>query len=158
MGRGGHRDGAGRKSGWNHAETQTIRVPKVFAAQLMDMARQLDSGEPVNLTASTSSEVKLEQPIDEPQLPQVHPGQMDIFSLTPEKIESVSESKSVSLSMRGLAKRLEIDHSTISRKLKNQPLEEVLLWIQSMGKGAWDFNAESKRFIQVSEDSDCEDF
>lgn len=43
MGRGGHRDGAGRKSGWNHAETQTIRVPKVFAAQLMDIARQLDA-------------------------------------------------------------------------------------------------------------------
>jgi hypothetical protein len=44
MGRGGHREKAGRKSGWKHSETQTIRVPKVFAAQLLEYARLLDSG------------------------------------------------------------------------------------------------------------------
>lgn len=158
MGRGGHRDRAGRKSGWNHTETQTIRVPKIFAAQLIDMARRLDSGEPENLTFPTSSEVKLEHLIDEPQIPHVHPDQMDIFSLNPEKFESVSESKSTSLSMRGLAKRLKIDHSSISRKLKKQPLEEVLIWIQRKGKGSWNYDSVSKRFTQVSEDLDCDDF
>lgn len=43
--RGGYRENAGRKSSWQHAETQTIRVPKVFASQLLQMARRLDNGE-----------------------------------------------------------------------------------------------------------------
>jgi hypothetical protein len=44
-GRGGHRPGAGRKSGWNHTETQMIRVPKVFAQQLLEIAHRLDERE-----------------------------------------------------------------------------------------------------------------
>jgi hypothetical protein len=158
MGRGGHRDGAGRKSGWNHADTQTIRVPKVFAVQLMDIARQLDLGESENLMSPILSEVEVIQPIVESGLLQVNPDQMDIFSLISEVIESVSESKTTSLSMRGLAEHLGIHHSSISRKLKKQPLEEVLSWIQEKGKGAWIFDSELKRFTQVSEDLDCEDF
>jgi hypothetical protein len=72
MGRGGHREKAGRKSGWKHSETQTIRVPKVFAAQLLDYARRLDSGEDLEL-ARSSPELKV--------LPSVsHPDQIDIFS------------------------------------------------------------------------------
>lgn len=46
-GRGGYRENAGRKSSWQHAETQTIRVPKVFASQLIQMARRLDNGEEI---------------------------------------------------------------------------------------------------------------
>lgn len=44
MARGGKRKGAGRKSGWNHSETTVIRVPKVFADRLTNIARQLDEG------------------------------------------------------------------------------------------------------------------
>jgi hypothetical protein len=49
MGRGGRREKAGRRSGWKHSETQTIRVPKVFATQLLEHARRLDSGEDLEL-------------------------------------------------------------------------------------------------------------
>ena len=45
MVRGGRRDGAGRKSGWLHPETTVIRVPKVFAGQLIEIAQKLDNGE-----------------------------------------------------------------------------------------------------------------
>ena len=45
MARGGKRDGAGRKSGWLHPETTVIRVPKVFASQLIEIAQKLDNGE-----------------------------------------------------------------------------------------------------------------
>lgn len=47
-GRGGLRENAGRKSNWRHSETQTIRVPKVFAQQLMKLAHKLDSGEVID--------------------------------------------------------------------------------------------------------------
>ena len=44
-GRGGYRENAGRKSSWQHTETQTIRVPEIFASQLIQIARRLDNGE-----------------------------------------------------------------------------------------------------------------
>lgn len=47
-GRGGYRDNAGRKSSWKHSATQTIRVPKVFAQQLVKLAHQLDNGEAID--------------------------------------------------------------------------------------------------------------
>lgn len=157
MPRGGHREGAGRKGGWRNSETQVIRVPKVFAAQLLDIARRLDLGEPENLVLPVFS-VGPVQPIVEAEILQVNPDQMDIFSLIPEVIESVTESKSPSLSMRGLAKHLGIDHSTISRKLKACDSKQFLEWIQLMNKGNWNYDPSSKRFIQVPEDRDCEDF
>jgi hypothetical protein len=45
--RGGYRENAGRKSSWQHGKTQTIRVPKVFASQLIQIARRLDNGEEI---------------------------------------------------------------------------------------------------------------
>jgi hypothetical protein len=157
MGRGGHRDGAGRKSGWNHADTQTIRVPKVFAAQLMDIARRMDLGESEIFTFPTSPKVDPVQSIVESEIPQVNPDQMNIFSLIPEVIESVTESNTTSLSMRGLAKRLGVDHSTISRKLKACDSKQFSEWIQLMNKGNWNYDPVSKRFIEILDD-DCPDF
>lgn len=45
MNRGGCRRGAGRKPGWRHGRTQTIRVPVALAEQLLEMARKLDLSE-----------------------------------------------------------------------------------------------------------------
>jgi hypothetical protein len=56
MPRGGHRENAGRKSGWNHVETQVIRVPKNITEQLLDIARKLDRGE--SLDSVSKSEIK----------------------------------------------------------------------------------------------------
>lgn len=47
--RGGHRQNAGRKSGWNNGDTQTIRVPKVFVDQLIKMAKRLDKAQPLDV-------------------------------------------------------------------------------------------------------------
>jgi len=54
--RGGYRENAGRKSSWQHGETQTIRVPKAFANQLIQIARRLDNGEEIE------SDTKSNQP------------------------------------------------------------------------------------------------
>ncbi|MUG91248.1 hypothetical protein F7734_01560 [Scytonema sp. UIC 10036] len=43
--RGGKRENAGRKATWNNKDTITIRVPKIIAATVMELARKLDSGE-----------------------------------------------------------------------------------------------------------------
>lgn len=48
-GRGGYRDNAGRKSSWKHSDTCTIRIPKSFAKLLVEIARQLDNGEKIDI-------------------------------------------------------------------------------------------------------------
>jgi hypothetical protein len=55
MSRGGFRAGAGRKSSWNNPETQLIRVPKIFAAQLLGIARALDQGRSIQIAADPDS-------------------------------------------------------------------------------------------------------
>lgn len=57
-GRGGFREGAGRRSSWVNKETQTIRVPKIFAAQLLEIAKKLDEGEVIDFV--TKSKTKIE--------------------------------------------------------------------------------------------------
>ena len=58
MPRGGSRKGAGRKSSWNNKETTVIRVPKVFADQLLDIAKRLDRGESIeSVTQSKTSQI-----------------------------------------------------------------------------------------------------
>ena len=47
-GRGGYRENAGRKSSWKHRDTCTIRIPKPFAVQLVELARRLDNGEKID--------------------------------------------------------------------------------------------------------------
>lgn len=42
--RGGYRPGAGRKGAWRHGETRTIRVPVALADRLLEIGRELDSG------------------------------------------------------------------------------------------------------------------
>ena len=92
MPRGGHREGAGRKGGWKNFETQVIRVPKVFVAQLMDIARRLDLGESEIFTSSTLPEVDPVGLIVESEILQVNPDQMDLFSSPSQAIESVTKS------------------------------------------------------------------
>jgi hypothetical protein len=55
--RGGYRENAGRKSGWNHKDTCTIRIPKAFASQLIEVARSLDKVDKLD----TNTESKLRE-------------------------------------------------------------------------------------------------
>jgi len=55
--RGGYRDNSGRKSGWKNTDTCTIRIPKTFASQIIELARRLDNGDTFdNDTESNSTE------------------------------------------------------------------------------------------------------
>lgn len=45
MSRGGHRENAGRKSGWSDNDTQTIRIPKRLTRKILDYAHTIDNGE-----------------------------------------------------------------------------------------------------------------
>jgi hypothetical protein len=47
--RGGRRENAGRKPTWNNKDTTTIRVPKLIATQVMELAHRLDSGKSIEL-------------------------------------------------------------------------------------------------------------
>ncbi len=51
--RGGRRENAGRKATWNHKDTITIRVPKVIATQVMEVARRLDCGEHIDFVTKS---------------------------------------------------------------------------------------------------------
>ena len=66
VGRGGYRVNAGRKSSWRHSETQTIRVPKIFVQQLMQLARQFDHGEFIDSEAPST--LAWTEHVTEPQM------------------------------------------------------------------------------------------
>lgn len=57
MPRGGYRENAGRRAGWNNSETQTIRVPKALASQLLEIARKLDEGEVIDFGTESKDSI-----------------------------------------------------------------------------------------------------
>lgn len=58
--RGGRRENAGRKAIWKNKDTITIRVPKLIATQVLELAHKLDSEEKIELdTESKSAENNL---------------------------------------------------------------------------------------------------
>jgi hypothetical protein len=61
-GRGGMRQGAGRKPMWENGETQTIRVPVALKDDLIHIGRELDQGQGVIMGKTY---VKLEQIVSE---------------------------------------------------------------------------------------------
>jgi|GEM_PF-1873037 len=48
MTRGGHREGAGRKSTWIRGKTTVVRVPEVLVDEIIRVARLLDEGKSVD--------------------------------------------------------------------------------------------------------------
>lgn len=59
-GRGGQREGSGRPSAWNNKKTVAIRVPEVFAEEVIDYARRLDRGEKTEDSDSVQNQKILE--------------------------------------------------------------------------------------------------
>lgn len=59
-GRGGSREGAGRKTTWasgcKQENTKLIRVPKAIATQLLEIAHELDAGEAIDLDTESKEE------------------------------------------------------------------------------------------------------
>ncbi|MUG92890.1 hypothetical protein F7734_10690 [Scytonema sp. UIC 10036] len=56
--RGGKRENAGRKPIWNNPDTCTIRVPKIYAQKVMQLAHQLDSGEEFDNDTKSNSVIQ----------------------------------------------------------------------------------------------------
>lgn len=56
-GRGGCRQGAGRKAAWEHGKTETIRVPVALKSTILDIGRELDQGEEI-FSSSTCMELQ----------------------------------------------------------------------------------------------------
>jgi hypothetical protein len=154
MGRGGQREGAGRKSGWKHSETQTIRVPKIFAVQVLDYARQLDAGAGIfipdheipDADLGISDQFDSETISELPPEQEVVPGQTSIFDF----IDSVPESKLMPLRGDQLAERFGINRGRPSSQMGRyrDKSEKFLRWTKDHdpdGVG-WEFNPTTKRF------------
>jgi hypothetical protein len=56
--RGGKRENAGRKPIWNNPDTCTIRVPKMYAQKVMQLAHRLDSGEEFDNDTKSNSAIQ----------------------------------------------------------------------------------------------------
>lgn len=161
MGRGGFRDGAGRKSGWKHSETQTIRVPKIFAIQILEYARQLDLEDAIPAVESQPSQQFDSETVSEASHPtEVAPGQISIFDV----IDSVPESKVTSLKGTDLDRYLGLDVGQVSRmkgRFKDDP-QKFIEWSRKREKKrglpvvGWRYNGVTKLYDSV-EDS-CDDF
>lgn len=157
MGRGGHRQGAGRKSGWKNSETQTIRVPKIFADQILEYARQLDSGGVVSEVKNEPlQQVDSETISEAPNSLESAPGQISIFDV----IDSVPESKRSCMRGIDLAARFGVNKGVPSQargRFKSDPAK-FLQWTKDYdpeGIG-WEFDPVTKLYHPV-EDS-CDDF
>lgn len=59
-GRGGQREGSGRPSPWNNKKTVAIRVPEVFAEEVINYARRLDDGQEIMVSDNVQSQKLLE--------------------------------------------------------------------------------------------------
>lgn len=153
MGRGGKRKGAGRKSGWRHSETQTIRVPKIFAAQILEYARQLDAGNDVLSQDSSDSETESNLHLDIP------PGQTTIFDF----LESGTESKYRPLHADELNTRLQFPYPgqimRMKRRFKDDP-QGFINWSKKREKKrgleviGWRFDEATPFFYPVEPPSD----
>lgn len=78
-GRGGARAGGGRPSPWQHQPTQTVRIPAVFAATVLELVKKLDNGcgdivvvDPTSL--KVNQQVKRNQVTSPPPRKYIHSG------------------------------------------------------------------------------------
>jgi hypothetical protein len=143
MPRGGQRENAGRKSGWEHSETVVIRVPQVFAKQLLEIARKLDMGESIEFDTKSK------------------PNKADKVTKSKRRIDSVTNSSAnqlelVTESTKGLSgvllgKRLGCAESTVRRHRdgkRQPPLGEWSLENDPEGV-AWQYNESDKKYYPI---------
>ena len=141
MSRGGYREGSGRKSGWNNRETTVIRVPKVFAEQLLQIAQKLDRGEQIEPITKSNSK----------RIGKVTKSKKRNNSVTQPKIDQLefdTESKPKDgLSGRELAKELGIDPKTLRyhRDKGNEHLARYTSEKDSKGK-VWEYRDDGRYY------------
>lgn len=140
MPRGGSRKGAGRKSSWNNKETTVIRVPKVFADRLLEIAQKLDKGEVLDLNTKSKQ------------------NRSNKATKTSKKIDSVTESKlnqnefvidsKSGLSGVRLAKRLGSSETSVRRHRDGKRQPSLWEWSRERDPDgiAWEYRSDQKYY------------
>lgn len=139
MPRGGRREKAGRKSGWVNSETQLIRVPKILANRLIEVAKHLDQGDEVQLVgAEALGEIQESSYSDELS------GQLSFFSMNQGVVDHPLPQP---LGLRGLARRLGVSSGTLSTH-KRYGNEQLLGWTveKDPEKWGWSYDERTGKF------------
>ena len=146
-GRGGSREGSGRKSGWKNADTQTIRVPKVFAAQLLEIARKLDSGEVIETV--TESKAKPDETVTKSKYrPRAKPKPARQLS-----IDSITELEIQPLSGKALARRLGVSDTAVRKHRDGLTEGSIPEWTRLLDPAGitWEYREETKHYHPLIE-------
>lgn len=160
MSRGGKRKGAGRKSGWNHSPTQTVRVPKIFAAQVLAYAKELDALEPIEPLLSESTLESARSPVAE-----ASPGQMDLLSLASFNLPSIGLGAIRPMTEGELNQRLQFSYSNQVSRMRGRFKHDedgFIKWSKGRERRiglevvGWSFNNQTGLFHPV--DNPCDDF
>ena len=141
-GRGGERKGAGRKAAWKHGETQTIRVPKVLAEQILEIAKRLDSGDIIEFVSKSKEKPKRKRESVTKSKP------------IPNDYVTDSERKLQPLSGRALGLRLGVSDTAIINHRDGKVLPAIPEWTQSRDPDgvSWFYSEETKRYHPVDDD------
>lgn len=135
-GRGGVREGAGRKSAWRNGETQTIRVPKVLVVQLLEIAKRLDEGEAIEFVSQSKVKPKIKN---------------ESVSKSSSKLnDTVTDSTDVMKPLSGLAlgRRLGFSEKAIRFHRDKGDPAKLAEWTQSKDPDgvAWEYWVKTKKY------------
>lgn len=135
MPRGGRREKAGRKSSWLNPETQLIRVPKVLAGRLIEVAKHLDQGDDVQVVPVETKQHNLTETA---QLSlSVFPSDQNGLEVPPQP-----------LGLRALAKRLHVSSGTLSRHKKTTA--RSLAWMLEKDENwGWFYSPRDEKYHPV---------
>lgn len=159
MPRGGFRENAGRKSGWNNAETQVIRVPKSLASQLIEIARKLANGEAIELVTESKTEANSGERmvLDLATEPEAISGQMNLLEFDAEIASAkavVPPNEEFSLPISDLGRRWSQTTPSITRAKREKSSQGFVDY--SMGKEkilgndfGWEYLRDINRFRPV---------
>ena len=141
-GRGGERKGAGRKAAWKHGETQTIRVPKVLADQILEIAKKLDSGEVIELVSESKEKARRKR------------DSVTKSKSIPNDYVTDSEGKLQPLSGRALARRLGVSDTAIMAHRDGKVPPAIPEWTQSKDPDGviWSYSEKTKKYHPATTD------
>lgn len=143
MPRGGRREKAGRKSGWSNSDTQLIRVPKILADRLLEIAKHLDRGDEIRLIETQIEPdppalletVEMKTPVE----------QLNIF---PVEQDGELELPPQSLSGRALARRLKVSSGTLP-PYKNTTSKSLAWMYERDGNWGWFYSPRDGKYHPI---------
>jgi len=144
MPRGGRRENAGRKSAWKHQETTVIRVPRVFAEQLLDIAQKLDRGEDIESVSKS-------KPESFDKVTQLKVKKNDsVIQSKDSQLELVTESEKLKpLSGRALGRRLGVGKTSIANRRNDSKV--LFEWTKERDPDGigWRYNLSDKKYYPI---------